>query len=105
MIGVMNDYDYFELHRLSDGLVYQFDKLKLPNGNFGYKRRDQDLWIKHDDTLGWIASNEETKELQGRSWETLPELQKEYPPEGIWVSKKGIKSYVYELKYMPKKKI
>ena len=34
MIGVMNDYDYFELHRLSDGLVYQFDKLAISSHAF-----------------------------------------------------------------------
>lgn len=29
-----------------------------------------------------------------------PQEQGEYPPEGTWVSRKGPKSYVYELVYI-----
>lgn len=98
----MNKYDYFELHRLSDELVYQFDRKRMPNGQLGYQRRDMDLWITFHETLGWVAYDEETKSVMGRPWNVLPDHQEDYPPEGEWVSKKGTKSYVYELKYKPK---
>jgi hypothetical protein len=94
----MSDYDYFELRRLSDDLVYQFDRTPLPDGTIGYKRRDRDLWIVYRADLGWVAYNDDGS-LAGRSWNVLPQVQGDYPPEGEWVSKKGVKSYVYELIY------
>ncbi len=95
----MKNYDYFELHRQSDDLIYQFDRKLNSDGEFGYKRRDQDLWITWKYEFGWIAFDEESQSITGRAWEVMPEAQIDHPPEGIWVSKKGIKSYVYELKY------
>ena len=92
-------YEYFELHRLSDNLIYQFDRRQREDGSFAYQRRDQDLWIIFKPDYGWVAYNEITHELQGRSWDVLPQHQEDHPPAGIWVSKKGAKSYVYELKY------
>ena len=95
----MPDHSYFELRRQSDDLVYQFDRLPLPSGEFGYRRRDRDLWIVYKPPFGWVAYDEETQSLMGRSWNTLPQDQGDYPPPGAWVSKKGVKSYVYELVY------
>ncbi len=95
-----SDHKYFELRRLSDGLVYQFDRMPLPEGQMGYKRRDQDLWIVFKTDLGWVAYDEESESLAGRPWNVLPHAQGDHPPEGEWVSKKGVKSYVYELKYL-----
>lgn len=89
--------DYFELHRQIDNLVYQFDRVELVNGTHGYKRRDADLWILNDAKKGWFAQDPVTGDIAGRPWSVLPEDQKDYPPEGEWVSKKGIKSYVYLL--------
>jgi hypothetical protein len=37
----MPAHDYFELHRLSDDLMYQFDRKQSVNGQMGYQRRDQ----------------------------------------------------------------
>lgn len=92
----MKDYKYFQLQRQSDDLVYEFDRAKLPNGETGYKRRDQDLWITYKHDLGWVADGEAEQELYGRAWNVLPENQEtDHPPEGIWVSRKGVKSYVY----------
>ena len=96
----MKNYEYFELHRLSDDLVYQFDRKERPDGTSGYQRRDQDLWITYHDHLGWVAYDEQTESVMGRPWNVLPQNQNpEFPPEGEWVSKKDVKSYVYELKY------
>ena len=37
--------------------------------------------------------------ILGRPWDVLPSEQGDAPPEGIWVSRKGPKSYVYDLVY------
>jgi hypothetical protein len=95
----MCDYSHFELRRLSDDLVYQFDRRSRPDGEVGYRRRDQDLWIVFKPELGWVAYDEATQSVMGRSWNVLPKDQGEHPPAGEWVSKKGVKSYVYELVY------
>jgi len=48
-----------------------------------------------------VAVDEATGAITGRPWNPpLKEQSEEYPPEGEWVSKKGIKSHVYELKYI-----
>jgi hypothetical protein len=97
----MIDHSYFELKRLSDDLVYQFDLDANENTPASYIRRDRkDLRIIYKEQYGWVAYCEETDEITGRIWNILPEHQsKDYPPESIWVSKKGAKSYVYELRY------
>jgi hypothetical protein len=38
-------YEYFELHRLNDDLVYEFDHKQREDSTFAYQRRDQNLWI------------------------------------------------------------
>jgi hypothetical protein len=95
-------YEYFELQRQSDDLIYQFDRCMTQNGKIAYQRRDQDLWITyHGINLGWIAYDEESKEIRGRPWSVLPKDQDpDHPPEGEWVSKKNEKSYVYILTYI-----
>ena len=96
-------YKYFELHRLIDDLVYQFDLKERPDGKTGYCRRDRDLWITYNDPFGWVAYDEQTESVTGRPWNVMPQDQdSNFPPEGEWVSKKGEKSYVYELKYKEK---
>jgi hypothetical protein len=96
---MMDEYMHFELRRMSDDLVYQFDRKQRPDGQIAYKRRDQDLWIVFKPGLGWVAFDEESQSITGRSWNVLPEDQGDHPPEGEWVSKKGVKSYVYMLTY------
>lgn len=95
----MKIYEYFELHRAVDSLIYQFDRKQTGTGQFCYKRRDADLWITYRDDLGWVAWDETTQSVMGRPWNTLPAEQSDHPPEGEWVSKKGDKSYVYHLRY------
>jgi len=94
--------EYFELHRQIDNLVYQFDRVFVENGSYGYKRRDADLWILNDIDKGWVAVDPITGEVTGRPWTVQPEDQLESPPDGEWVSRKGKKSYVYELIYAEK---
>ena len=95
----MSEFAYFELRRLSDDLVYQFDRKYRASGEIAYQRRDRDLWIVWKPELGWVAFDEELQELRGRSWNVLPKNQGDHPPAGEWLSKKGSKSYVYDLVY------
>ena len=95
----MADVHHLELRRRVDGLIYRFDRTPLDDGSFGYKRRDSDLWILWQSDLGWVAVDPETGGVTGRPWSVLPKEQSDAPPEGDWVSKKGERSYVYELVY------
>ena len=95
----MNHYDCFELRRLSDDLVYTFDRMQRADGTVAYKRRDADYWIEFSADLGWYAPGAAPGEIAGRSWNVLPSDQGGHPPPGEWVSKKGAKSYVYNLVY------
>ena len=91
----------FQLQRHSDSLVYTFDKTERPDNLSGYKRRDADLWITYRRNIGWCAYNEETYEAEGIPWDAIGKHQNpDFPPEGIWVSRKGEKSYVYTLVFI-----
>lgn len=91
----------FELRRQSDDLGYTFVKKDRPDGLLGFQRADRDLWIIFRDRLGWVSWDEESQTVMGRPWNVLPEDQPtDCPPEGDWVSKKGAKSYVYDLVHM-----
>lgn len=39
-------------------------------------------------------------DIYGRPWDVLPVDQGDVPPEGVWVSRKGAKAYVYDLVYL-----
>jgi hypothetical protein len=99
-------YEFFELQRKSDDLIYAFDRRLTSNGEIAYQRRDQDLWVTyHGSDLGWVAYDHETAEVRGRPWNVLPKDQDpDHPPEGEWVSKKNEKSYVYVLQYVTKER-
>ena len=88
-----------QLRRRSDDLIYYFVQVQRQDGSIGYLRTDTHLWIEYEPRLGWIARDPETKELTGRPWNDsrAEEQDVEHPPEGEWVSKKGDKSYVYDL--------
>ncbi|MCK5831208.1 MAG: hypothetical protein KAH20_13000 [Methylococcales bacterium] len=93
------DHNYFELRRKIDNLVYKFDKTSFNENEYGYKRRDQDFWIRWSEKFGWIQCDSEMENIYGRPWNISPEDQADYPPAGEWVSKKESKSYVYGLVY------
>jgi hypothetical protein len=94
-----SDREYFELRRRIDDLIYQFDRKETKPGIFGYQRRDKDLWINWHPLFGWVAWDGESDVIGGRPWYTLPSDQQDFPPEGVWVSMKNEKSYVYDLVY------
>ena len=90
----------FELRRQSDGFVYQFEAASDADGRAGFKRTDGDHWIIRHEKLGWIAGSWGSDEVFGRPWDQLSQQSKAAPPEGVWVSRKGAKSYVYDLVYV-----
>lgn len=92
-------HDHFQLKRRLDGLIYDFDRVEIREGVFGYKRRDQELWINWHQTFGWVAWDGQSDYIGGRPWYVLPDKQLDHPPEGLWISYKGDKSYVYDLVY------
>jgi len=91
--------EHFQLIRRLDDLMYDFDRVEIHDGVFGYKRRDADLWINWHQEYGWVAWDGESEYIGGRPWYVLPQNQLSYPPEGLWVSYKDNKSYVYDLIY------
>jgi len=90
----------FELRRQLDGLVYTFNRTTDERGRTGFLRTDGPYWIVHHTTLGWVAADLDSDEVMGRPWDQLTPQSSEAPPEGIWVSRKGPKSYVYDLVYV-----
>lgn len=90
----------FELRRRTDSTVYRFHWAERSDGVAGYRREDSDSWIVRSPALGWIAIDDATGAVTGRPWDVPPDQQSDQPPEGDWVSKKGDKSYVYELRYL-----
>lgn len=90
----------FELRRQIDDLVYRFEKTTDHAGRVGFKRSYGDYWIIWHEELRWIAGSWGDTEVFGRPWDQLVVQSKAYPPEGVWVSRKGSKSYVYDLVYV-----
>ncbi|MCH2067456.1 hypothetical protein [Shimia sp.] len=90
----------FELHRQLDGLVYTFTRATDERGRTGFLREDGPYWIVHHAVLGWVAADFDSDEIMGRPWDQLTPQSPEAPPEGIWVNRKGPKSYVYDLVYV-----
>lgn len=85
----------FTLQRQNDGLVYTFDRAC----RHSFVRRDDPaMRIAWEGPWGWLARLPETGIVAGRPWEILPQHQRDIaPPEGIWISRKGGRSYVYDL--------
>ncbi|MEM8801694.1 MAG: hypothetical protein AAGF55_04090 [Pseudomonadota bacterium] len=47
-----------------------------------------------------MAQTKGSDEVFGRPWNLPPKDQGRAPPEGVWVSRKGAKAYVYDLVYI-----
>lgn len=93
------DCQKFELRRRIDGLVYIFEHRIRDDGRSGFKRADGDYWIVQQPVFGWVAWDFDSETVMGRPWDVLPVDQENVPPEGVWVSRKARKSYVYDLVY------
>lgn len=86
------------LTRLQDGLTYHFTAEGTHNGKTAYRREDApDLWLEWHPDWGWCTFLPDGTTLSGLVWGIPRDLQGDAPPEGIWVSRKEDRSYVYTL--------
>ncbi|WP_082718582.1 MULTISPECIES: O-methyltransferase [unclassified Sphingobium] len=82
--------------REEDGLIYRFAPAGMIEGRPIWRRTDRDLRLQWSRPMGWHVTDKAGAMLS-RPWEVEKERQAGLPPEGIWVSRKGAKSYVYNL--------
>ena len=86
-----------ELHRCIDDLIYKYEPAGFRNGRPCWRRIDLDLhWLERS---GWVITDGEGV-VPGLPWDVSRDQQEALPPDGIWVSRKGAKSYVYEHKHI-----
>jgi len=88
-----------ELHRCIDDLVYRYEPSGRRDGKPCWQRIDLNLTLHWSDRSGWIVSDAEGAIL-GRPWDVERHEQGPLPPDGIWVSRKGAKSYVYDHRHV-----
>lgn len=96
--------EHLIFRRKSDGLVYRFSVLLEPSGERPcWVREDKDtIVVQWSDRWGWIVASRQKADapmLLALPWDIHKEEQGEQPPEGVWVSKLGDKSYIYQLIY------
>lgn len=80
--------------RRIDGLTYEFIRDGDSFGFPSYIRVDLDVWVRRLPDFGWVVCNS-TTEVLSRPFDEAG--SGELPPEGVWVSRKGERSYVYDL--------
>lgn len=84
------------LRRAVDGLVYYFAAAAADPRL--YLRSDLAVQIRFVDRIGWAACDAATGEISGLPWAVpLADQSADHPPQGVWVSCKQDKSYVYDL--------
>jgi hypothetical protein len=82
--------------RRIDGLTYEFRRADTaPGGRPSYRRVDAELFCRRDPEFGWCIVDSEGL-VSSRPFDD-PGLG-ELPPEGVWVSRKGDASFVYDLR-------
>jgi hypothetical protein len=87
-----------ELRRRSDEVIYRFERCVI-DAQVTWRRSDRDLYLTWRPGFGWGAWDGNV--LQGRPWDVPEALQtQDIPPEGLWVSQKGAKSYSYDLVHL-----
>jgi hypothetical protein len=92
---------FIEMRRLSDSAVYRFHPAPADDsGSPRFKRADKDVWMRRDADFGWIIWDGTDQTLMSRPWDIALKDQCETPPPGVWVSRKGANSYVYELVFV-----
>lgn len=82
--------------RAIDGLVYRFLPLPAVAGRPVWQRSDRALFLRWIDRHGWVVCDGAGVMLS-RPWTVEKEQQGALPPEGLWVSCKPPKAYVYHL--------
>ena len=86
----------YEFRRRIDDVLYQFAPDGDDNGFPAWKRIDLDIRLVWRNGKGWCTVDA-SGTINGRPWNVEPDEQGATPFEGEWVSKKGDKSYVYDL--------
>lgn len=86
----------FEFRRRIDTVVYVFRPSEPIDGRPAWKRIDIDLWVTQVDGFGWACIDSE-RTICGIPWGLTLDKMGELPPAGEWISKKGDKSYVYDV--------
>ncbi len=87
----------FEFRRRLDGRVYRFVPAEDRDGRRAWRRVDLPLSLAWTHERGWTVTDEDGLVLSA-PWDFDKALQGALPPETIWISRKGDKSYVYELR-------
>jgi hypothetical protein len=88
--------DCFEFRRRVDDVIYRFEPAAPMGGYSAWKRVDLDLWLTWIPERGWCVVDAQGV-ANGRPWNVELADQGSEPPEGEWLSKRGNKSYVYDL--------
>jgi len=85
--------------RRAEPVIYYFHFYEIMNGMPSWKREDAELWITYLRDYGWACIDKE-RTIVGIPWALANNQKNALPPEGEWISKKGSKSYVYDLAYL-----
>ncbi len=80
--------------RCGDGLTYEFVRAGAAYGYPAYRRGGSDIWCRRLPDYGWAVSAESGVVLSRPFDDAGRGAQ---PPTGVWVSRKGEKSYIYHL--------
>lgn len=80
--------------RRVDGMTYEFARDGDAHGVPSYKRVDLELWCRRLPDFGWAVCTE-SGEVFSRPFDDAG--RGDLPPEGVWVSRKADRSYVYDL--------
>lgn len=80
--------------RRTDAMTHGFDRDGDANGFPSYRRADLDLWCRRLPEFGWVVCSE-SGQVFSRPFDDPG--RGGLPPEGAWVSRKGDRSYVYDL--------
>lgn len=98
-MAIEDDADFtIEFRRQLDGLAYLFRPAALRDQRPCWRRTDLDLHLQWSAGHGWNVSDAAGTVLS-RPWDVERDDQGSLPPEGVWVSRKEAKAYVYELVY------
>ncbi|WP_084530869.1 hypothetical protein [Nocardia miyunensis] len=76
--------------RRVDGLTYEFVREGSAHGFPSYRRVDLDTWCRRLPGFGWVLCTE-SGEVSSRPFDDAGR------GSGAWVSRKGDRSYVYDL--------
>ncbi|MDR3663047.1 MAG: hypothetical protein P4L86_22115 [Mycobacterium sp.] len=94
MVGEDGGMSGVKFVRRVDGLAYEFTRDGEAHGFPSYKRVDLDIWCRRLPDFGWVVCDA-ADDVSSRPFDEAG--QGEFPPEGVWVSRKDDRSYVYDL--------